>query len=172
MSFKKRNEDDLKNLKVCYETLDLKDYYGKTEELDHKISNLVGVWVVGGNCFVLRQAMYLSGFDKILPNLERENFLYSGFSAGICVLSKSLNPLTLVDDIREFPYRKFKTEMRQGLEFANYTFLPHFRSNHPESGRIKAAVNYCMFRKIKFKTLEDGDVLMGQDISEISELQI
>ncbi len=56
-------------------------------------------YVLGGNVFVLRQAMKLSGFDKYLREInDQPNYLYSGFSAGICVLAKDLHGIHLVDE--------------------------------------------------------------------------
>ena len=71
--------------------LNLRDYFNEEEKLKERLSNLDGVWVSGGNTFVLRQAMKLSGFDIVFDELKsRNNFLYAGYSAGICVLCDSL----------------------------------------------------------------------------------
>ena len=45
--------------------LDLKDYFGKKEELNKVFKTSPAFYVVGGNTFVLRKAMRLSGFDTI-----------------------------------------------------------------------------------------------------------
>lgn len=43
----------LKNLGFKCELLDLKEYFGKKEILREKLKSLNGVWVCGGNTFVL-----------------------------------------------------------------------------------------------------------------------
>ena len=79
--------------------LDLKKYFGKEKELEEYINNhFNAVYVLGGNTFVLRKAMQLSGFDKIISDNRNNNFLYAGYSAGICVLAKSLNGVEIVDE--------------------------------------------------------------------------
>ena len=43
--------------------------------------------------------MKFSGFDNYIRELaKKEKYLYSGYSAGICVLSAQLNGLDLVDE--------------------------------------------------------------------------
>src|ERR1700753_4061154 len=86
-SYQRDEMNSLNDLSFEAEPLDLKDYFGKKDELRTKLSKLDGVWVSGGNTFVLRQAMLLSGFDELFSELyNRKGFLYSGYSAGICVL--------------------------------------------------------------------------------------
>src|SRR5436190_11229954 len=48
--------EQLNQLGFVVEPLDLKNYFGKEVELREKLSQLNGVWVSGGNTFVLRQA--------------------------------------------------------------------------------------------------------------------
>ena len=90
---RKSQEDQmgyLNSLGFESEPLDLRSYFYKTEALRDKISDLGALWVSGGNAFVLRMAMKLSGFDIIFQELKtRGDFLYAGYSAGICELSKS-----------------------------------------------------------------------------------
>ena len=142
------------------EVLDLKVYFNNPSALNNKLNELGGIWVSGGNTFVLRQAMQLSGFDKLFPTLiERKDFLYGGYSAGICILSKSLKIYALIDDDKNFPYPAITETIYEGLEIFEDTFLPHFESDHPESELIGKAVQYCTQKNIPFKTLRDGEVL-------------
>ena len=58
-----------------------------------------GLWVRGGNVFVLRSAMAVSAADTAVVDLLAENSLvYAGYSAGPCVLARSLAGLESVDD--------------------------------------------------------------------------
>jgi len=52
--------NDLKALGLEVEYLDLKEYFHKTDELRKKLREVHGVFVRGGNTFILRQAMRLS----------------------------------------------------------------------------------------------------------------
>ena len=151
--------EELAALGIDIEMLDLQKYFGKEKVLKKRIENLGGLWVRGGNAFVLRQAMRLSSLDWIIKNLDRKDFLYGGYSAGICVLSPSLKYLQMVDNPNITPY-KVKKIIWEGLGLINYAILPHYRSNHPESKDIEKAVKYCKKNKIPFKTLRDGEVII------------
>ncbi len=163
---KKREESNERNMKelidlgIEVEMLDLKSYFGKEEQLKKKIKALGGVWIRGGNTFVLRQAMKLSGFDKIIKSIKRKAFLYGGYSAGICILAPSLKPLQQVDDPNVMPYKELKEVIWDGLNLLDYIILPHYKSNHPESKDIDKEVLYCKKNKIPFKTLKDGQVII------------
>ncbi|MEK6889874.1 MAG: Type 1 glutamine amidotransferase-like domain-containing protein [Nanoarchaeota archaeon] len=155
-----RNMKDLTDLGIKVEMLDLKDYFNKKDKLKKKIDELGGVWVRGGNTFVLRQAMKLSGFDEIIKNLDRDDFLYGGYSAGICILAPSLKGLNRVDNSNLHPYKELKETIWEGLGLLDYLILPHYKSDHPESPDIDKEVEFCKKNKIPFKTLTDGEVII------------
>lgn len=158
--------EQLSQLGFVAEALDLKDYFFKEEALRSKLNTLGGVWVSGGNTFVLRQAMRLSGFDVIIEELSpKSDFLYAGYSAGICVLSKSLHFLYIVDNPNDFPYSQIKEVIWEGLVFFDYDFLSHYDSDHPESRDIDTTIQYCIDHKILFKALRDGEVIVIENNS-------
>jgi dipeptidase E len=157
---KEKNMKDLSDLGIDVEMLDLKDYFGKKEELKKKIDSLGGVWIRGGNTFVLRQAMKISGFDEIIKNIDRDDFLYGGYSAGICILAPSLKALQQVDKPDIMPYEESKEVIWDGLGILNYIILPHYKSDHPESTDIDKEVEFCKKNNIPFKTLRDGEVII------------
>ncbi len=143
------------------EHLDLKDYFGQKDRLKNKLDNLGGIWICGGNTFVLRQAMKLSGFDELFDSLQsRIDFLYSGYSAGICILSNNLKPIDQVDDPFSFPYEGIIEPIYEGLGAFDYIFLPHYDSDHPESEDIEKEVQRCIENKWPYKTLRDGEVII------------
>ncbi len=151
----------LNDLGFVAELLDLKDYFNKEEELRIKLKGLGAVWVQGGNTFVLRQAMKLSGFDILFNEIKkRDDFLYGGYSAGICVLSKSLKALHIVDKPNEFPYSEIKETLWDGLGFFNEIILPHYNSDHPESKDIDKTITYCTENNELFLALRDGEVII------------
>src|SRR3989344_8790705 len=62
-----------------FEEIDLRDYFGKPEELLNLLSNFGSFWSSGGNVFVLRRAYAASGLDKILVNLLKDDkIIYGG----------------------------------------------------------------------------------------------
>lgn len=157
----KEEMEFLENLGFECEHLDLKDYFGLEENLKEKLKNLDGIWVCGGNTFVLRQAMKLSGFDNIFKQLlKKEDFFWGGYSAGICILSDSLKYIEQVDDANNFPYKEITSTIYEGLGLFNFALLPHYRSEHPESEMIEKEVERCIKNKWLFKALKDGEVII------------
>lgn len=153
---------DLSALGFQVEVLDLKDYFNEEVELKKKLSEVNSVWVSGGNTFVLRQAMKLSGFDNLMHDVLdlREDFLYAGYSAGSCVLSSDLSHLQIVDDATDLPYEGVKEAIMDGLNILDFAILPHYDSDHPESEAIGKEVQYCIDNKILFIALRDGEVIL------------
>ena len=152
--------DSLREIGLMPEMLDLREYFGNSSSLRKKLHELGAVWISGGNVFVLRQAMKLSGFDEILKDLLPTDFVYGGYSAAGCVLSPSLNAYAIVDDATDLPYTEQRDVIWDGLGLIDCAFLPHFDSDHPESAVIAKEVEYCTEHSIPFKTLRDGDVLI------------
>jgi len=155
--------DDLVNLEFIVEKFDLRDYFDNKENLEKDISKYDIIWVRGGNTFVLRQAMKLSGFDKLLKNLSKNknNIIYGGYSAGICVLSPNLKGLEFVDDVNQFPYSQQKKAVFEGLGILNYAIVPHYKSkNHSETDDVDKVVDYYIKNKVLFKALTDEEVII------------
>ena len=141
--------------------LDLKEYFENKEGLKTKLSELGGLFISGGNTFVLRQAMKLSGLDDILINSEvPENFVYAGYSAAGCVLSPSLKSYSIVDDATDHPYEGQSEILWEGIGLIDFAFMPHYESDHPESGDIQKEIAYCEEHSIPYKTLRDGEVII------------
>ena len=110
----------------------------------------------------IAQAFKLSGFDQILLDLNKKaDFLYGGYSAGVCVLSPTLDGYHLVDDATDTPFNGIDEVMWDGLGIIDYTLLPHFESDHAESEAIGAALEYCKLKNMPYKTARDGDVLIS-----------
>jgi dipeptidase E len=165
---RERNVTDLQELGVSVELFDLQDYFFHPSRLSRELARFTGVWIAGGNTFVLRQAMKLSGFDEAIARLRSTPFLYSGYSAGICVLAPHLYALQIVDDPNQFPYPEQIEVIWEGLNILNYIILPHYKSDHPESADIDKEVAYCRANNIAYRTLRDGDVLFGENIAVLN----
>jgi len=154
---------DLQNLGLNPTELDLRNYFGKSTLLEKELDKYGGVWVRGGNVFILRKAMSYSGFDKyLLQKTNDKDFVYAGFSAGICVLAPTLKGLELVDRA-ETLLDKYDAEIIwDGINLIPYTLVPHYQSNHPESVLIDEVVKYLEVNKMPYKTLTDGETIITE----------
>jgi dipeptidase E len=156
----KKDVQELQAIGFEVEVIDLKDYFNKQDELSQKVKEIGAVFVRGGNTFVLRDAMILSGFDNILNEIKNDrNFLYSGYSAGICVLAPDMESLKFVDDEKNFPYSEIQQTNWKGLGIVDFIAMPHYKSDHPESKMIDDCIEYCKENNINYKPLRDGEVL-------------
>ena len=139
--------------------IDLKEYFDKNEELRKLCRKYNSFCVMGGNVFVLRQAMKYSGFDCFLEDIKNDdNYLYIGYSAGSSVLSKIIDVLKLADDPIDF-YNKGEI-IYDGIGFIDYVFIPHYKSNYHKAHLIDEIVNTCEKDNIKYKAFTDGNVII------------
>lgn len=139
--------------------ISLKDYFGNTERLRDDIKKFNAFFAIGGNAFVLRQAMKQSGFDDYLKEISCfDNYLYAGYSAGICILAPDMHGLELADDPTANPYNC--EAIYEGLGLIDYLPIPHYKSDHPESKAMGLVAEYLDTRNIKYITLHDGDVII------------
>ncbi len=149
--------------------VDLKDYFDKYDELKQMCKNYNTLCVMGGNVFVLREAMKYSGFDIFLKEISNDdNYLYIGYSAGSCVLSKRLEIFKNVDEPINF-YNKDEI-IYDGINLIDYVFIPHYKSNYHKAYLIDEVVELCKNENIKYKALSDGNVtiekVIGREIDE------
>lgn len=125
------------------EDLDLRDYFREHQTLSKKLREYGGVWVMGGNTFVLRRAMRQSGFDQLAPPLvENNQLVYGGFSAGAVVASQTLKGIELVDSPTQLPEDYDPTIIDTGLGFYDKSIAPHYKSDHPGSPAVDILVKY------------------------------
>ncbi|OZU87592.1 hypothetical protein CIL03_16005 [Virgibacillus indicus] len=153
---------DLERLGFAVDILDLKQYFHNPIELEKGLDHYDVVWARGGNSFVLRQAMRLSGFDEIVKKYFTNNkdILYGGYSAGICNLGPTLKGIHLVDDPYLNPYGESYETIWEGLNILDYALVPHYKSDHKESKDIDRSITYMIDNKIPFKALKDGEVII------------
>jgi dipeptidase E len=156
------NMEGLADIGLKPEELDLRNYFTPNVELKQKLSALGGVWVVGGNTFVLRRTLKESGMDKwLVDQKESQEFVYAGYSAGICVLAPTLRGIDLADDLVAAKELFKKEVLWDGLGLISYMPVPHYKSNHPESHLMENVVSFMKREGLPYKTLRDGDVIMG-----------
>lgn len=139
--------------------IDLKDYFNKKEKLKEKLRNYNACLIMGGNVFVLRQAMKYSGFDEWLyQKSKNEDFLYVGYSAGSCIVGKDMRIFEKVDEPIKF-YDK-NNIIFEGLGFIDYTFIPHYKSDYHKVHLIEETVEKCKSENKKYKAVRDGEVII------------
>lgn len=156
-----REIDNLKSLGFLPEEVDLRDYFGKPEELSKKLTEFGMLWILGGNTFILRRAFKESGMDNwLITQKNNKELVYAGYSAGVCVLSPTLKGLETVDDPNIVPEGYKKEVIWEGLGLINFAFAPHYKSNHPESEMVNKEVEYYTQNHIEFKALHDGEVIV------------
>lgn len=142
--------------------LDLRDYFdGNKDELKKLMKNFGLVWARGANVFVLRRAMQQSGFDDIIIEmLKNDKIVYGGYSAGACIMGTTLTGLELVDDANITPKKYMSETIWDGLNILPYAIAPHYKSNHPVTKLIDAAINYSDEHDIAYKALRDGEAIV------------
>ncbi|MCR5186331.1 MAG: peptidase E [Clostridia bacterium] len=139
--------------------IDLKDYFGKYDELKHVCQNYNAFCVMGGNTFVLREALRYSGFDILLKEMSNSNnYLYIGYSAGSSVLSENLDIFKIVDE----PINCYNNGdiIHDGIGLINYVFIPHYKSDYHKAHLIDKIVDICERDNIAYKALSDGEIII------------
>ena len=158
----RQSEDmaDLTKLGFDVEHVDLREYFETQDALQRKLEEFGLLWFCGGNVFVLRQAMKLSGCDAVIHALLDSDIVYGGYSAGCCVLAPSLRGYHIVDDPDAKPYGQEHQTIWDGLGILDYSISPHYDSDHPESADIAKEIAYCQEHGIAYKPLRDGEVII------------
>lgn len=88
----------LADLGFTVEEVDLRDHFVDRSRLAAELRRCGVVWLRGGNVFMLRYALARSGADvELIRLLHDDAIVYSGYSAGPCVLAPSLRGLETVD---------------------------------------------------------------------------
>lgn len=162
----KRNIADLQELGFDVKRIDLRDYFSNNEKLKEDLRDYYAFYVIGGNVYSLRMAMKYSGFDDYIKEAaNKEQYLYTGYSAGICVLSPTLYGLDIVDE----PLNPYSDEpvLYDGLELLDYIPVPHYKSDHPESELVDKVVGLFDEKGINYKTLKDGEVIIENTNTKI-----
>lgn len=153
--------DRLKSIGLEPTEVDLRQYFGKPEELKEILSTFDLIWARGGNAFILRRAFKQSGADTAIPELLAEDKVaYGGYSAGICILSPSLKGFELVDEPYAIPDGYDPEVLWDCLGIVPYAIAPHYKSDHPESAAIDKSVEYLIDHHIPFIALRDGEVIV------------
>jgi dipeptidase E len=160
--------DESRQLGLEPSEVDLREYFGRPDELRARLSQYDFVWVLGGNAFILRKAFRQSGLDLFVGDMiRREDLVYGGFSAGVCVLGPTLHGIELVDDEHLAADGYQNETIWDGLGMVPYHIAPHYQSDHPESEAIDSVVAYWETENMPYKTLRDGEVIVVDEPTQL-----
>ena len=162
-----KQEANLKSIGLNPEEIDLRNYFGKPDELKKKLSEFGLVWLKGGNVFVLKRAIEQSGFDTIIKELlAGDKLVYGGFSAGAVVAGPTLKGIEIVDDAEVVP-EGYKPEFSwEGLNLVSYSIAPHHKSEHPESAAMDKVIEHFEENNMPYKGLRDGEAIVVEGGTE------
>ena len=144
--------------------VDLRHYFGREAALRKLLSRYGVVWALGGNSFLLRKAMHLSGFDAVIRELlDTNQIVYSGWSAGACVAGTTLKGINLMDAPEQTAQAYPDCDIIwEGLHLVPYVVVPHCDSDHPEALMANKASRWLVENKVDHVTLRDGEVIVRQ----------
>jgi dipeptidase E len=150
----------LESLGCEVSTLDLA--HVGAEEVEAALRGLDGVFLTGGNSYLLLWHARRSGFaDLVTPLVESGELLYVGTSAGAMVAGPDLGPAANLDNRREVP----ELESSVALGLTPLTVLPH--DNHPEARTLHDEI-VAAHPSVRFIRLADGTaVLVRGDAVEV-----
>lgn len=155
--------EQLKDQGFKPEELDLRDFFAKQDKLAKKMEEFSGMFVFGGNTFILRRAMAASGLDRILQDWIPGNRLaYGGSSAGSCICAKSLHGIEQGDrphpeDVpSDYPSKEI---IWDGLGLVDFMVVPHYGSTW-FAKEADATIKYLEKHGLPYKILKDGQVII------------
>ncbi|MCS3509308.1 peptidase E [Achromobacter sp. JUb104] len=138
--------------------LDLREYFGRQDDLAQDLRKFGLVWVLGGNAFLLVRAMRQSGFTTVIRELlRRDQVAYGGFSAGAIAATPHLRGVDLMDDPSQLADRYDREIVWDGLGLVDFSIVPHFASDHPESHLADQAVAFMKAERLPYIAMRDGD---------------
>ncbi len=154
-------KEALEALGFRVEELDLRTYFGAPDRLPAVLERTDVLWINGGNTFLLRRAMVLSGFDRIVRELlAADRLVYAGFSAGVCAAAPSLRGIEFLDEPYDVIEGYPREPVWEGLGLIDYYVAVHYRSGSPEVEPIQRTVRYYREHGMPYVALRDGEVLV------------
>lgn len=146
-----------------FRELDLRQYFGKSEELRSFIDAYQpGVIVLlGGNTFLLRRALYQSGLGEILKrDVAADQYVFAGHSAGSIVAGPSLEGFERMDKEKLVLPRYQEEVIWSGLGLTDTRVIPHADSPKYEAVVIRLRQTLFDEKEWKYVTLNDSDVFV------------
>ncbi|WP_107654389.1 Type 1 glutamine amidotransferase-like domain-containing protein [Nocardia suismassiliense] len=151
----------LRKLGYQPETVDLRDFVGRPEELERTLAGFPMIWVRGGNTFVLRAQFARSGADLVLPRLlAADTLVYAGYSAGACVMTPDLHGLESADDPAEVVSACGIEPLWEGLGLVGRRIVPHIDSPTDPAGQCALLAEFYRTEGIPHWALTDDDAIV------------
>jgi dipeptidase E len=150
----------LERLGCAVSTLDLAAV--GADELAVALHGLDGVFLTGGNSFLLLWHACRSGFAELAPPLvESGSLLYVGTSAGAVLAAPDLAPVATLDKRREVP----ELESTVGLGLVPFLVLPH--DDEPETRARNDAIVSAHEDASFVRLTDDCAVLVRGDVVKV-----
>ncbi|WP_280386839.1 Type 1 glutamine amidotransferase-like domain-containing protein [Nocardia wallacei] len=160
----------LRRLGFRPEVLDLREYIGRTAELEQALRRFPLLWVRGGNTFVLRAQFARSAADLVIGRLLAEDALvYAGYSAGACLLTPDLHGIEKVDDPAEVHPACGIEPRWDGLALVDHRIVPHVHSpdTDPTGDCTRLAERYRAEGVPHWALTDDDAVVVDGDRVEV-----
>jgi dipeptidase E len=142
-------------------TLDLAGI--EADEVAAALCNVDGVFLAGGNSYLLLWHARRSGFAELaVPLVESGRLFYAGASAGAMVAGPDLAPAANLDNRREVP----ELESSVGFGLTPFTVLPH--DNDPEACALHDEIE-AAHPATSFVRLDDGKAVLvrGEEVEVV-----
>jgi dipeptidase E len=131
------------------------------DELEDALRGLDGVFLTGGNAFLLLWHARRSGFIELAPALVQEGLLYVGTSAGAVIAGPDLEPVAAPENRAKAP----GLDSTAGLALVDFTVLPH---DHERERRARHDEIVAAHPELRFVRLaDDRAVLVRGDAAEV-----
>jgi dipeptidase E len=148
----------LRSLDFVVSELDLRAYFEGDHSWPEYLADYDGVWLAGGNTFVLRRALDAAGLALPLTELVRTGKLtYGGESAGAIMATPSLTGVQYGDDPDALPAGYTAVTPWQGLGLVETHLVPHFSSDWDGAAEMVVALEAAGRR---YCTLTDDQVFI------------
>lgn len=158
----------LRSLGFSPEEVDLREYADDPSALRDRLAEFPAVWVRGGNTFVLRARLALSGGDAVLTELVRENRIaYGGYSAGACVAAPSLRGLEFSDDPGEVRATCGCEVVWDGLGWIDHAIVPHAGASLLDDGGVGQTLHYLREHHLPYVALTDDEAVVVDTVPDV-----
>lgn len=156
----KQHKDQLRSQGFETEEIDLREYFGSSQKLAKKIQGVGGIFVFGGNTFILRRAFADSGIDRLLTSaLKDDELVYGGSSAGSIVMTPSLKGTEWGDDPDQVQKIYHRPIIWDALNIVPFYIVPHCGTDW-FGKEAQQMIDYLENNNLPYKGLHDGEVVV------------